>query len=147
MSSNKKYSKSNVEELGKKLDQILRRLDLLEELIVEKPEFEGFTAALQLTRVGIGMYGEPLKIAARLQSAQAYLKQYLIAQDEIARCIIQALAVKGALNISAITRQVTSMRGKASRRIVRERVIKLQNQGVLVKNAETPPTYDLAEKS
>ena len=147
MSSNKKYSKSNVEELGKKLDQILRRLDLLEELIVEKPEFEGFTAALQLTRVGIGMYGEPLKIAARLQSAQAYLKQYLIAQDEISRCIIQALAVKGALNISAITRQVTSMRGKASRRIVRERVIKLQNQGVLVKNAETPPTYDLAEKS
>lgn len=131
----------------KKLDQILRRLDLLEELIVEKPEFEGFTAALQLPRVGIGMYGEPLKIAARLQSAQAYLKQYLIAQDEIARCIIQALAVKGALNISAITRQVTSMRGKASRRIVRERVIKLQNQGVLVKNAETPPTYDLAEKS
>ncbi len=147
MSSNKKYSKSNVEELGKKLDQILRRLDLLEELIVEKPEFEGFTAALQLTRVGIGMYGEPLKIAARLQSAQAYLKQNLIAQDEISRCIIQALAVKGALNISAITRQVTSMRGKASRRIVRERVIKLQNQGVLVKNAETPPTYDLAEKS
>lgn len=120
---------------------------MLEELIVEKPEFEGFTAALQLTRVGIGMYGEPLKIAARLQSAQAYLKQNLIAQDEISRCIIQALAVKGALNISAITRQVTSMRGKASRRIVRERVIKLQNQGVLVKNAETPPTYDLAEKS
>ena len=74
MSSNKD-SESNVEELGKKLDQILQRLDLLEELIVERPEFEGLTAALRLTRVGIGMYGEPLKIAARLQNAQAFLNK------------------------------------------------------------------------
>ena len=125
---------------------LLRRLDLLEELIVEKPEFEGLTAALRLTRVGIGMYGEPLKIAARLKNAEVYLKRNLIAQDEISRCIIQALAVKGALNISAITRQVTSMRGKASRRIVRERVIKLQDQGILVKNEGKTPTYDLAQK-
>lgn len=146
MSSDSKDSQTNVEELGKKLDQILRRLDLLEELIVEKPEFEGLTAALRLTRVGIGMYGEPLKIAARLKNAEVYLKRNLIAQDEISRCIIQALAVKGALNISAITRQVTSIRGKASRRIVRERVIKLQDQGILVKNEGKTPTYDLAQK-
>ena len=146
MSSNNKDSESNVEELGKKLDQILRRLDLLEELIVEKPEFEGLTAALRLTRMGIGMYGEPLKIAARIKNAEAYLKQNLIAQDEISRCIVQALAVKGALNISAITRQVTSMRGKASRRIVRERVLKLQDQGVLVKKTGKPATYDLVQK-
>jgi len=146
LSSGNKDSQTNVEELGKKLDQILRRLDLLEELIVEKPEFEGLTAALRLTRVGIGMYGEPLKIAARLKNAEVYLKRNLIAQDEISRCIIQALAVKGALNISAITRQVTSMRGKASRRIVRERVIKLQDQGILVKNEGKTPTYDLTQK-
>jgi len=145
LSSDSKDSQPNVEELGKKLDQILRRLDLLEELIVEKPEFEGLTAALRLTRVGIGMYGEPLKIAARLKNAEVYLKRNLIAQDEISRCIIQALAVKGALNISAITRQVTSMRGKASRRIVRERVIKLQDQGILVKNEGKTPTYDLTQ--
>ena len=146
MSSNNKDSESNVEDLSKKLDQILRRLDLLEELIVEKPEFEGLTAALRLTRLGVGMYGEPLKIAARLKNAEVYLKRNLIAQDEISRCIIQALAVKGALNISAITRQVTSMRGKASRRIVRERVIGLQEQGVLVKKEGKTPTYDLTQK-
>jgi hypothetical protein len=146
LSSNNKDSENNVEDLSKKLDQILRRLDLLEELIVEKPEFEGLTAALRLTRLGVGMYGEPLKIAARLKNAEVYLKRNLIAQDEISRCIIQALAVKGALNISAITRQVTSMRGKASRRIVRERVIGLQEQGVLVKKEGKTPTYDLTQK-
>jgi hypothetical protein len=146
LSTDTKDAESNAEDVGKKLDQILRRLDLLEQLILEKPEFEGLTAALRLTRIGIGMYGEPLKIAARLKNAQNYLKQNLIAQDEISRCIIQALAVKGTLNISALTRQITSMRGKASRRIVRERVIKLQDQGILIKKEGKPPTYDLAQK-
>jgi hypothetical protein len=146
MSNNKELGNS-VEELSKKLDQILNRLSLLEELITEKPEYEGLTAALRLTRVGIGMYGEPLKIAARLKDAQAFLQQRAIAQDEISRCIIQALAVKGALNISAITRQVSAMRGKASRRIVRQRVQKLRQQGILVKINGKTPTYDLTNKT
>lgn len=126
-------STSKAEELSKKLDQIIRRLDLLEKLIAEKPEYEGVSAALGLTRLGIGMYGEPLKIAARLKNAGRYLRQKQISQDDILRYIIQALALKGALNISAITRQVTAMRGKASRRIIRERVKKLQQLGVLLK--------------
>ena len=143
----RKESASSSEELSKKLDQIIRRLDLLEELILDKPEYEGLATALGLTRIGIGMYGEPLKVAARLKNAETYLRQKLIAQDDISRCIIQALAVKGALNISAITRQVAAMRGKASRRIVRERVRKLQAQGVLLKKDGTTPTYELVSKA
>jgi ribosomal protein S19E (S16A) len=88
-----------------------------------------------------------LKIAARLKDAQAFLQQRAIAQDEISRCVIQALAVKGALNISAITRQVSAMRGKASRRIVRQRVQKLHQQGILVKIDGKTPTYDLTNKT
>jgi len=147
LSGDTENSTNNAEELGKKLDQILRRLDLLEELILEKPEYDGLAAALRLTRVGIGMYGEPLKIAERLKEAQEFLSQRSIAQDDISRCIIQALAVKGALNVSAITRQVASMRGKASRRIIRERLKKLVSQGVLLKTDGEKPTYDLANKA
>lgn len=120
---------------------------MLEELITERPEFEGLTAALRLTRVGIGMYGEPLKIAARLKDAQEYLKRTAVAQDEISRCIIQALAIKGPLNISAITRQVGAMRGKSSRRIIRQRVQNLHKAGILIKANGKTPTYDLASKS
>ncbi len=92
------------------------------------------------------MYGEPLKIAARLKKAQAFLQQTAISQDDIARAIIQALAIKGALNISAITRQVVAMRGKASRRIIRERIQRLQKLGVLLKSEDKTPTYDLVSK-
>ena len=134
------------EELSKKLDQILRRLDLLEELILEKPEYEGLAASLRLTKMGISMYGEPLKIASRLKNAERYLRQQPIAQDDISRCIVQAVAMKGPLNVSAITRQVASMRGKASRRIVRDRVKKLTQQGILLKTEGRVPKYELVEK-
>jgi len=144
--SSKDNSGSSAEELSRKLDQILRRLDLLEELILDKPEYEGLAASLRLTRMGIGMYGEPLKIVSRLKNAEKYLHQKPIAQDDISRCIVQALAVKGPLNISAITRQVASMRGKASRRIVRDRVKKLIQQGVLSTSTGQVPTYELIEK-
>jgi predicted DNA-binding transcriptional regulator len=139
-------SGSGAEELSEKLDQILQRLDLLEQLILDKPEYEGLAASLRLTRMGIGMYGEPLKIAARLKNAERYLHQKPIAQNDISRCIVQALAVKGPLNVSAITRQVAAMRGKSSRRIVRGRVKMLLQQGVLLKENSRVPTYALAEK-
>ena len=145
--SGKEDSVSDAEELSKKLDQIIRRLDLLEDLILEKPEYEGLAATLRLTKLGIGLYGEPLKIASRLKSAERYLRQKPIAQDDISRCVVQALTVKRALNVSAITRQVATMRGKASQRIVRDRVKRLMQQGILLKTSGRIPTYELAERA
>lgn len=136
-----------MENLSKKLDEIINRLDLLEKMILENPDNRGAAAALGLAKFGLGVYGEPLKLAERLKNAERYLRRKQIAQDEISRCIIQALAVKGALNISAITRQVTGIRGKASRRIIRERVQKLQQQGVVSRNEGKVPTYELVNKN
>ena len=141
-----KKSANNVEEISNKLDLIIKRLDILETLILEKPEFQGLLASVRLTKVGLGLYEEPLRLATRLRTAEKLIKQPKVAKDEMSRCIIQALALKGALNISAITRQVQAMRGTASRRMIRQRLKQLEEEEIVKQVAGFGTKFKLVEK-
>jgi hypothetical protein len=134
-----------LEEVSKKLDTIMRRLDVLETMVLEKPEYAEVASSLRLVRLGVRMYDEPIKVLSRLKLAERYIKETQISKDEISRCIVQALALKGPLNTSAITREVETMRGKASRRIVRARLKKLEKM-LAVRQVEGFGTkYELIE--
>lgn len=135
-----------LEEVSKKLDAIMRRLDFLETMVIEKPEYADVASSLRLLRLGIRLYDEPVKILSRLKLAERYVKHSKIRKDEISRCIVQALALKGPLNTSAITREVKVMRGTASRRIVRQRLQKLEKDGVVRLVEGFGTTYELVEQ-
>jgi len=52
-------------------------------------------------------------------------------KDSMSRDIVNALFQRGGLNISEITEAVRARRGSASRRIIRQRLAELEEQGIL----------------
>jgi len=134
-----------LEEVSKKLDAIMKRLDVLETMVLEKPEYADMASSLRLLRLGVRLYDEPIKVLSRMKLAERYIKQPKIRRDEISRCIVQALALKGPLNISGITREVAAMRGTASRRIIRSRLQALEKDAVVRKAEGFGTRYELIE--
>ena len=130
-------SLSGVEEdlkaLNEKLEQMIRRLDYLEAILTESRQYPELARLMGDLRVGAALYGEPLKLIQRLLGVRRYLNRSAESRDEVSRIILNALALKGPMNISQLTREVSRERGSASRVTVRKRVHSLLDEGVIEK--------------
>ncbi|BEP16670.1 hypothetical protein PYJP_00220 [Pyrofollis japonicus] len=114
------------------------RLRRLEELVVEA------LRRLERLEALLGAMSEEAAIASRLtivfsmpavraiEAARRIVEAYRYASDPISRAVLEALADCSPRSVSEITRLVRELRGTASRRIVRERLQRLVERGVVV---------------
>jgi len=127
--------------LNEKLEWIVRRLSYLESLLAESQKYPEVVGFLQSLRLGTALYGEPLKILSSLVSARRLLES-APQRDEVSRIILNTIALKGPRNVSQLTKEVQSQRGKASRTTIRKRVRELLQSKTLIKEGGY---YRLAE--
>jgi hypothetical protein len=62
-------------------------------------------------KVGAALYGEPLKLIQRLIGIRLHLETTPESRDKVSHIILNALALKGPMNISTLTREVATERG------------------------------------
>lgn len=65
---------SSTEELSRKLNLIMKRLDTLEAIVLENPEYAELATFLRLTRASVGLYADPLKMVADSKSPEHSIK-------------------------------------------------------------------------
>jgi len=126
-----KRTEDRVRNLDQKLDEIMKRLDTIEGALAASQQSSELSSVLSDLRTGISLYSEPLKAIRRLYDARRFLKATAVEKDEISRIIVQSLAMRGELNVSQVEREVRGARGRASRRIVRERLKKLETDAIV----------------
>ena len=123
----------DLRELNEKLERVMRRLDYLEAILTESRKYPELARLMGDLKVGAALYGEPLKLIQRLLSVRRHLERSAASRDEVSRIILNALALKGPMNISQLTREVAREKGSASRVTVRKRVVRLLDAGIIEK--------------
>ena len=96
---------STGDDLNEKLERMIHRLDYLEAILTESRQYPEIAQLMGDLKVGAALYGEPLKLIQRLLGVRRHLERNPESRDEISRIILNALALKGPMNISQMTRE------------------------------------------
>jgi len=126
---------ADLRSLSEQLEAVMRRLDLIEAVLTEQRSYPELVAVMSDLRMSASLYNEPLKLIQRLITLRR-ITQRAEPRDEVSRIILNTLAVKGALNVSELAREVAVARGSASRVTVRKRLSILIDEGIIKKNAD-----------
>ena len=134
---------SSIDERLEYIERILKKiLEKLEYLENRLREIEGGESMYLATEIA-AMLSVPayLAIDATRRLLSIFSREKL---DPISRDILKALSLCEKLNVSEITRRVKAFRGRASRRIVREKLARLEEKGYVVNvGSDKRPLYVL----
>ena len=119
--------------LNDKLERVMSRLDYMEAILTESRKYPELAQLMGDLKVGAALYGEPLRLIQRLLGVRRYLEKAPESRDEVSRIVLNALALRGPMNISQLTREVAREKGSASRVTVRKRVRELLEEGAIEK--------------
>jgi DNA-binding transcriptional ArsR family regulator len=122
--------------LSKQLETVIRRLDLIEAVLTEQRSYPELAALMGDLKMSANLYNEPLKLIQRLITAKRIVQRSEEPRDEVSRLILNSLAIRGPMNVSGLAREITSVRGSASRVTVRKRLKALLEEGVVVKDED-----------
>lgn len=130
-----------LEKVEKTLERILEKLRNLEELISRLGISSDYVnLVVELT----SLYSIPISLA--LESARRVAEiSSRMKLDPISMEIVKVLSTCREMSVSGITRAVKDVRGRASRRTIRERLKLLQGLGILVNTgSRTRPKFVLS---
>jgi len=128
----------NMKERLKSIEQTLNFLSLefnnfKKETSANNPELKQIMESLNVITNVLQISKAPFTLINRTLALNDLIYERFpdLKYDNISKAIVEVLSRKERLNISQLTEQVRKERGSASRRIVRERVDKLIETGVL----------------
>jgi uncharacterized coiled-coil protein SlyX len=134
LSTEDKYLENRMAELEEKINYVILQINNLQHKVSDSnPELKQMmgllkilTTSLQVTKAPFAVLSQALSMKEQLVERFPHLKY-----DDISKSILASLERKERLNISQLTEQVRKERGSASRRIVRERVDKMIEDGII----------------
>jgi hypothetical protein len=138
-------SDAKIKDLDRKLATIMDRLEAIEKILSDSLEHPELASTISNLRAGVLLVKEPISALERLSAAKKYLHRRSIEKDEISRLIVQTLALEGPRNTSQIERAVREARGHASRRIIRLRMRRLMDEGIVQAEKDRGTVYRLVE--
>jgi len=137
--------------LSEDIEERLRRLEqILTRVLSRLESIEQFLTALGVSDDVLSSAFKlvttfSLPATAALEAARRTVEavRSLGVADPISKSVIEVLSSCEELSISEITRRVRVLRGRASRRIIRERLVRLEEKGAVVNVGGGRPRYIL----
>ena len=134
MSSEDGQLEERITDLEDKINYVILQINNLQHKVSDSnPEMKQLMGLLQILTTSLQISKTPFSVISQtLTLKERMIKRFpSIKFDDISKAIVSALERKERLNISQLTEQVRKERGSASRRIVRERVDRMIEEGIL----------------